>query len=221
VALERSYTKTFNLSRYLLMVLETRGLDAMTEEATRCASFIAENTTDNKELNSRLQIIVQGILGSIYGPDTEKIFRAQMEITEEFVNEPDPDQKVRLFARDLTAYLRHMEEGERDRLFSQRVITFVKELPTEELQTMTVDVLAQCFCYSSGHFSTRFKEETGKKITDVLANEWLNRAFELLNQKGLKPSVKEVTEMVGFSDPYYFSQLFKKRFGILPSDLVP
>lgn len=218
--MERSFTKAFNLSRYLLMVFETRGLEEFHAEMKRCAGFIVDNTTDAKELNNRLQVIVSGILGSLFLNQTEVIFRHQTTLTENFLNESDPEKKAEHFVRDTTEFLRKLEEADAEFMFSERVVQFIKNLTTEELQSMTVDSLAQCFCYSVNHFSSKYRDETGKRVQETLMNERLNRAFEILQARGLKPTVKEVAEMVGFSDPHYFSTLFKKRYGLLPSDLV-
>ncbi len=218
--MERSFTKAFNLSRYLLMVFETRGLEECTVELRRCAEFIVNNTSDSRELNNRLQVIVSGILGSLYVNQTEVIFRHQTALTENFLNEPDPDKKVDHFVSDITDFLQKFEETDAEFMFSERVVQFIKNLTTEEMQSMTVDALAQCFCYSVNHFSSKYRDETGKRVQETLMNERLNRAFEILQSRGLKPTVKEVAEMVGFSDPHYFSTLFKKRYGLLPSDLV-
>ena len=218
--MDRSFTKAFNLSRYLLMVFETRGLEGFEEELRRCAGFIVDNTSDSREINNRLQVIISGILGSLLGGQTELIFRQQMQLTENFINESDHRHKVNHFVADTTDFLRRFEEGDGDTMFSERVISFLKGMPLEDFQAVTIDSLAQCFCYSAGHFSSKFREETGKRLQEVLMNERLNRAFEMFQKKGLKPTVKEVAEMVGFSDPHYFSQLFRKRYGLLPSDLV-
>ena len=45
----------------------------------------------------------------------------------------------------------------------------------------------------------------------------LNKAKELLVSR--KYSIGEVANMVGFSDPKYFSTCFKKQFGTSPSKI--
>ncbi len=59
-----------------------------------------------------------------------------------------------------------------------------------------------------------------KTLTDQSPNDFmriirLNNAKELLHSR--KYSISEVSYMVGFSDPKYFSTCFKKQFGISPS----
>ena len=49
-----------------------------------------------------------------------------------------------------------------------------------------------------------------------LINIRLERAKELLEQ-GQTGSIQEVAAAVGYEDAYHFSKLFKKRYGISPS----
>ncbi len=62
-----------------------------------------------------------------------------------------------------------------------------------------------------------------KDLTDLSPNEFirtirLKKAVQLLKTK--RNNVSEVSDMVGFNDPYYFSRCFKKQFGFPPSNLL-
>uniref|UniRef100_UPI0011BACFF0 response regulator transcription factor n=1 Tax=Geofilum rhodophaeum TaxID=1965019 RepID=UPI0011BACFF0 len=62
-----------------------------------------------------------------------------------------------------------------------------------------------------------------KELTDLSPNEFirtirLKKAVQLLKSK--RNNVSEVSDMVGFNDPYYFSRCFKKQFGFPPSNLL-
>lgn len=57
----------------------------------------------------------------------------------------------------------------------------------------------------------RFAQETPNQS---ITRHKLNRAAELLLSKSL--SVRQVSEQVGYEDAFYFSRLFKKRFGFSP-----
>ncbi|MEP1487522.1 MAG: two-component regulator propeller domain-containing protein [Algibacter sp.] len=61
------------------------------------------------------------------------------------------------------------------------------------------------------------------QLTDLSPNAFirairLKKSATLLKTK--KHNVSEVANMVGFSDPYYFSRCFKKQFGHAPSKLI-
>ncbi|MBA4316875.1 MAG: hybrid sensor histidine kinase/response regulator [Flavobacterium sp.] len=62
-----------------------------------------------------------------------------------------------------------------------------------------------------------------KELTDLAPNEFirtirLKKSAELLKSK--KYNVSEVTNLIGFNDPLYFSRCFKKQFGFPPSKLI-
>jgi DNA-binding response OmpR family regulator/nitrogen-specific signal transduction histidine kinase len=62
-----------------------------------------------------------------------------------------------------------------------------------------------------------------KALTGQSANEFINtirlkRAAQLLKKQKL--SVSEITYMVGYNDPQYFSKCFKKQFGQTPSQFA-
>lgn len=57
----------------------------------------------------------------------------------------------------------------------------------------------------------RFAEETPLQLINRLK---MNRAAELLGNRNML--IKEVAEVVGFTDPYHFSRVFKRVYGIPP-----
>ncbi len=61
-----------------------------------------------------------------------------------------------------------------------------------------------------------FKSETGNAPIRYLINIRLEKAKELL-EGGYEGSIQEVAAQVGYDDAYHFSKLFKKRYGISPS----
>ena len=69
---------------------------------------------------------------------------------------------------------------------------------------------------STSRFSSIFKEATGKTFVEALTNIRMERAKVLLRQTSLKNY--EIAEKVGFSDPHYFSILFKKMTGKTPKE---
>ena len=66
------------------------------------------------------------------------------------------------------------------------------------------------------YISRIFKSEIGDTPIHYLINIRLDRAKELL-ESGFAGSVQEVAAQVGYDDVYHFSKLFKKRYGIPPS----
>ena len=71
-------------------------------------------------------------------------------------------------------------------------------------------------CMSNSRFSTVFSQETGYTFTEYLAMLRMSKAQELLKATNLRSS--QIAQAVGYSDPHYFSYLFKKRIGMTPSE---
>nr|WP_275982226.1 helix-turn-helix transcriptional regulator [Ohessyouella blattaphilus] len=67
---------------------------------------------------------------------------------------------------------------------------------------------------STSHFSTIFKEETGKTFLEALNGVRMEKAKQLLRETSLKNY--QIAEKVGFSDPHYFNIAFKKIVGMTP-----
>jgi two-component system response regulator YesN len=68
------------------------------------------------------------------------------------------------------------------------------------------------------YISRLYKIETGLNIKDRLKNLRISAARAMLEQGNV--SVKEVAFSVGFSDPNYFSTVFKKETGLSATDYV-
>lgn len=69
---------------------------------------------------------------------------------------------------------------------------------------------------SSSRFSTVFSQETGYTFTEYLAQLRLGKAKELLLATDRRSS--QIAADIGYSDPHYFSYLFKKTTGMTPSE---
>ena len=66
------------------------------------------------------------------------------------------------------------------------------------------------------YFSRFYKEETGVNFIDRLTGIRMDKAKELIASSDL--SMKDVARTVGYSDPNYFSKLFKKVVGTTASE---
>ena len=69
--------------------------------------------------------------------------------------------------------------------------------------------------YHPSHFIRLFRQVTGDSPGAYFSKRKMQRACELLSHPGT--SVHEVSLQLGFANPYYFSNAFKKVFGLAPS----
>jgi two-component system response regulator YesN len=69
---------------------------------------------------------------------------------------------------------------------------------------------------SSYYFSKLFKEETGENFIEYLTNIRIDKAKKLLQNRDM--SIKNICVDTGYSDPNYFSRIFKKQVGVTPTE---
>ena len=82
-------------------------------------------------------------------------------------------------------------------------------------QPIVVADYAQAHNMSSAWFIHEFKRRTGMPPMRYILLLRLNNAQALLTETNYP--VSEIATIVGFSDPLYFSRLFKRHFGISPT----
>lgn len=80
---------------------------------------------------------------------------------------------------------------------------------------MSIAKAADIFGFSKKYFSALFVKNTHTTFTDYLAKIRVEHAVEML--KHSKLPVAELAEKCGYSDPLYFSKVFKHITGVSPS----
>ena len=81
-------------------------------------------------------------------------------------------------------------------------------------EDINVDELAEMEHMSQTAFRVVFKKHTGVSPNEYMISQRISEACRLLSQTDF--SVRLVAADVGYSDPYYFSRLFKKKMGMTP-----
>lgn len=92
-------------------------------------------------------------------------------------------------------------------------IAYIKQNYRKEISLAST---ADEIMITAGYLSTLFKQHTGKSFVDYLNHFRLEQACRLLKNCQLKNY--EVAYAVGFNDEHYFTRLFKKHYGMCPSD---
>lgn len=95
----------------------------------------------------------------------------------------------------------------------ERIVTYYEEHYNEKI---SLDQIAENMYLSPFYISKIFKSEIGDTPIRHLINIRLEKAKELLESSN-NGSIQEIASMVGYDDAYHFSKLFKKRYGISPS----
>jgi len=83
-------------------------------------------------------------------------------------------------------------------------------------QDLNLDDVSRELHISPQYLSRLYKNETGENFIERLTSVRIEHAKKLLRLN--RYSIKEVCYMSGYSDPNYFSKLFKKHVGKSPTD---
>lgn len=95
----------------------------------------------------------------------------------------------------------------------EQIVNYFEDHYNEKI---SLDQIAENMYLSPFYISKIFKSETGDTPIRHLINIRLEKAKELLGD-GYEGSIQEIAAIVGYDDAYHFSKLFKKHFGITPS----
>ncbi|QTH42529.1 response regulator [Cohnella sp. LGH] len=83
-------------------------------------------------------------------------------------------------------------------------------------QDITLGDLAAKFYLNASYLSQLFKSETGETFSNYVIKLRIEKAKRLLGDPNMK--IQDISELVGYGDPKYFGQLFKRMTGMLPSE---
>lgn len=126
------------------------------------------------------------------------------------------DENVDLAAESMLLYA--ISRLRADTVERNNIINKVASI-TEDCFTdsgLSITSIASELGYNEKYVSHVFKEKMGVSYSEYLRNIRLKYAVSLL-EHGID-SVKNVAFLSGFSDPLYFSSVFKKALGISPKD---
>lgn len=83
-------------------------------------------------------------------------------------------------------------------------------------QNTTLTTVSDAVCMSPNHFSTIFSQECNTTFIEYLTNVRIENAKRLLRDTDMKGY--DIAYECGFSDPHYFSYIFKKNTGLSPRE---
>ncbi|AIQ75747.1 MULTISPECIES: response regulator transcription factor [Paenibacillus] len=87
---------------------------------------------------------------------------------------------------------------------------------THYQKKLTLSLIAKHVNLSENYLSRIFKEEVGQSIIHYINTVKMEKAADLI-LKG-NPYIKEISTQIGIHDQFYFTRLFKKHFGVNPSE---
>jgi len=116
----------------------------------------------------------------------------------------------------MLASFRYLSQYRRSNRFdsSDKVSSSIKFMRDHLSKKIALNDIASSVNLSVSQFSLLFKQKTSRTPIDYLLHLRIQQATKLLDFKMLR--IKEISNQVGFSDPFYFSRVFSKIMGMSP-----
>ncbi len=95
----------------------------------------------------------------------------------------------------------------------RRIIGYIMQNYTSEISLNSV---AQIFHLNKSYLCELFKQQTGENFNDFLVTVRIEKAKQLLRDP--EHNIGTVCNLVGYSNPSYFGQVFKNIVGLTPSE---
>lgn len=125
----------------------------------------------------------------------------------------DEEEFIRGIVTTATGNMHNVNENAKTSSYVavQQAIKYIQEHYSEKI---TLRQLSDHVFLSPSYFSIQFKKETGKNFVEYLKEYRIEKAKELLRKSCLK--VYEISEMVGYQNPKYFTDAFTGYTGLTP-----
>ncbi len=95
------------------------------------------------------------------------------------------------------------------------IIHHIKDLIDKNLEgDLSLDYISKALNLHPNYISNLFRKHTSLKLSDYIMTRRMDKAKELLKHTNLK--VYDIAFLTGFSNPKYFSSVFKKNAGMTP-----
>ncbi|GIP56668.1 AraC family transcriptional regulator [Paenibacillus sp. FSL W8-0186] len=109
----------------------------------------------------------------------------------------------------------------RDEPSAKKELSEIKQYMEEHFhEPLTIAQLAEMANVSPKYFVDLFKKSFGKSAMKYLSELRINQAKRYLLSGEGQLRLRDIAQMVGYSDEFYFSRKFKKEVGISPSDYI-
>lgn len=127
-------------------------------------------------------------------------------------------RKDRLEQTDTEQTLKEIKDASIEQ--ESHLLTEIKELVRLHIDNpdFSVDDLCNLMGMSRTSLYNKMKSLTTQSPSDIIRETRMKRAAEMLLTN--KYTIMEVSDHMGFSEPKYFREVFKKHFGITPSEYI-
>lgn len=205
------------IERTLFERIEKGNLDGTKEEANRFFDWMIEHYPDC-EMDIKLKVLEFILFAeqrAFLSGGMTYYFRCRTDYLATLIKIDNYDHLRRWFLDKVMEACRNIisKRDEQTNGVIVKAKTFIEENYSKDI---SLDDVSRIVDISPYYFSKLFKEETGENFIECLTNIRIEKAKQLLQNKEV--SIKNICVETGYSDPNYFSRIFKKQVGITPTE---
>jgi two-component system response regulator YesN len=127
-------------------------------------------------------------------------------------------QKWQQWSSYMMDRLRFIIKENKDQYYPRPLSLAVNHIKENYAKPLQLSLVAEQCEISQGYLSRLFSEYLNTTFIDYLNTLRINEAVRLLRNE--KKSIKEISHIVGYSDPNYFSRIFRRYLNVSPSELA-
>jgi len=125
-------------------------------------------------------------------------------------------QELQQLLIDLFRRIYQESQSEQQSAYSPETRAILRYIRQHLEKRITLSELARYVSFNETYMCTMFRNQTGMSIVTYINKLKMERAAEMLRDDRLL--LKEVATELGFSDQFYFNKMFRKHFGVSPSE---
>ncbi|MHA0855782.1 response regulator [Paenibacillus sp. CMAA1364] len=100
--------------------------------------------------------------------------------------------------------------------FKKEVVDVIDYIEHHYHEKITLEMISNYTNFSENYLCRMFKEQVGTSLVSYINNVRMNKAAEIITNGS--NYIKEVSSLVGINDQFYFNRLFKRHFGMSPTE---
>lgn len=201
---------TLLLSNYI----QSANFDAAEKELNNLILLLGKPSTPNRSFHRNLDYLIQTVMIS-----AESIRSIDIQKLNEFKKEFSFDTHASAFAlcQQLQTFVLHLPDfilsDNYEEEILQEIVTYIREKYTDP--SLSAGAVADSFHVSLSWLSIHFKSATGLGFLDYVHKCRISEAKKLLSSTNI--SIKNIAEMVGYTNSATFSRAFSRYEGVTPS----
>ncbi len=215
---EHTGMKTSAWNERLVLLIKTNQSKELKGAVEELFQEFREKLFERKVIFIHIQNIVLTVLITL--EESEMDLGGSFEKESAFISKLNEYEHLREIKEEFLNYCLALAKGivgKRESVNQKQAVLALDYIEKNYMNAgMSLNTVCEYLSVSTSYFSTIFKAYTGETFIETLTRVRIEKAKKLLKTTSLKNY--EVALEVGYSDPHYFSSIFKRQTGKTPGE---